>query len=148
MTGFVFHTVGGRYIVLGFFGSAAEPAGQRALEFVRHKRTAFDDEQLSFFGVSVDPEDESADRVQQTVPGIRFLWDFDRTVSRLYGAAPESGDGPYRHRWVVLNPGMQVLAVLPFRADGSERRDYRAIHLYQKLAVRDQEGTFLEQTQE
>ena len=120
---FNFHTVGGRYIVLCFFGSAGDPEAQAALDFVQARRPMFDDDRMSFFGVSVDPEDETSGRVKHSLPGIRHFWDFDGTAARLYGALPQGSEsGPYRRRWVVLNPGLQVSAVLPFQADGSERR--------------------------
>jgi peroxiredoxin len=77
----------GRYLVLCFYGSAAEPAGHGAIEAMRRHRGRFDDQRASFFGVSVDPADEAEARVADALPGIRFLFDFDKTVSRLCGAA-------------------------------------------------------------
>ena len=119
---FVFDTVGGRYIVLCFFGSAGDAAAQDALAFCRSPRSLSDDDRMTFFGVSTDPEDESSGRLQSSSPDIRHFWDSDGLVSRLYGALPTTGTGPLSPKWVVLNPGLQVIAVLPFKADGSDRR--------------------------
>lgn len=120
---FVFDTAGGRYIVLCFFLTAGDAFGRSALDFVAEHRGQFDGERAMFFGVSFDPEDERTGRVQPSIPGIRHFWDFDGSVARLYGALPHShAKGPYRRLWVVLNPGLQVMAVLPFQKDGSERR--------------------------
>jgi predicted 2-oxoglutarate/Fe(II)-dependent dioxygenase YbiX len=84
----------------------------------------FDDQRFAFFGVSLDPQDEAENRVQQSMPGIRFFWDFDRKVSALYGAVPKgsgvSGEIGMRPFWVVLDPTMRVLHVLPFAPDRSD----------------------------
>lgn len=109
---FSFDTVAGRVLVLCFFGSGASGAAQGALQAVLARRDLFDDVKASFFGVSIDPEDESAGRLRNIIPGLRFFWDFDRKVSALYGAqAPV---------WVVIDPLMRVLARVPFVADGSD----------------------------
>jgi len=119
---FTFDTIGGRYIVLCFFRSAAGEDGRSALDFVAAHRGLFDDERISFFGVSMDPEDESSGRLQASLPGIRHFWDFDGAIGRLYGALPQAlHDEPHRPRWVVVNPGLQVFAVLPFQPDGKDR---------------------------
>ncbi|WPC06304.1 redoxin domain-containing protein [Pseudomonas benzenivorans] len=112
---FVFDTVAGRYMVLCFFGSAAEPLSARVLQLLLAQRRRFDDDNLCFFGVSVDPEDERRQRVASLVPGIRYFWDFERQVSALYGAV--QADGGYRRVSYVLDPQLRVLAVLPFGND-------------------------------
>jgi predicted 2-oxoglutarate/Fe(II)-dependent dioxygenase YbiX/peroxiredoxin len=125
---YVFDTTGGRYIVLCFFGTASDAAGQAALGFAQANRQLFDDDRFSFFGVSTDPEDERSGRVRASLPGIRHFWDFDGAVGRLYGALPHAPpEGPTRRLWVVLNPGLQVLAVLPFEAGGSDRERLRQL---------------------
>ena len=59
------------------------------------------------------------------MPGIRFFWDANGAVSRLYGAIPkdaEPGKGPVAARrfWMVLDPTLRVLHVVPFAQDGSD----------------------------
>ncbi|WP_181017507.1 hypothetical protein [Methylobacterium sp. V23] len=39
-----------------------------------------------FFGVSIDPADEAQDRGRASMPGLRYFWDFDMVVNRLYSA--------------------------------------------------------------
>lgn len=121
---YAFDTVAGRYVVLCFFGSARDAAGQAALSVIQSHRQMFDDEHISLFGVSLDPDDEAQGRVHEAMPGVRHFWDFDGKVSRLYGALP-SVAGPQqtlRRQWVVLDPALHVLAVLPFQADGADRK--------------------------
>ncbi len=85
---FHFNTAGGRYIVLCFFGSSRNPYGSRALTILSQDRQLFDDHKIAFFGISIDPADEHEQRVRESLPGIRFFWDMDGTISRLYGALP------------------------------------------------------------
>jgi peroxiredoxin/predicted 2-oxoglutarate/Fe(II)-dependent dioxygenase YbiX len=120
---FAFDTAAGRYIVLCFFGSAADPQGSAALEAVQANRQCFDDTRACFFGVSLDPADETERRVRDSIPGLRFFWDFDGTISRRYGAIPRETQShqAVRRFWVVLDPTLRVLAVIPFAPDGSDR---------------------------
>ena len=131
---YLFDVSGGRYIVLCFLATARDAAGQAALAFVREHRALFDDGRFSFFGVSSDPDDEACGRLVQSLPGVRHFLDFDHSVARLYGALPvepQGGEGAgtlrYRRMWVVLNPGLQVKAVLHFLPDGSDRQALREL---------------------
>ncbi len=120
---YAFDTAAGRYVVLCFFVSAGEPSGARALEAVARHRGRFDDTRFCFFGVSVDPRDEAEGRVRESLPGIRFFWDFDGHVSRLYGSIPkDAGTSAVAARqfWAILDPTLRVMAVFPF---GSENHD-------------------------
>lgn len=125
---FALDTVGGRYIVLCFFGSAARAGGRSALDAAFAEPGLFDDSWASFFGVSVDPADEAEGRLTGRVPGYRFFWDFNGEISRLYGAVPK--DALLRKdcivgrpQWVVLDPTLRVLKVLAFETDGSDGRE-------------------------
>lgn len=108
---FCFDSIAGRYTVLCFFGSANDPAARTVLKGIQANRNLFDDERVCFFGVSTDPEDESLVRVQDSIPGIRYFWDFDCAVSEQYGAA--YSDGSATRATYVLDPQLRVLAVVP-----------------------------------
>src|SRR5262249_42212751 len=73
MPDFQFHSAAGRYVVLCFFRSAADPTSQRVLAELQQFRQVFDDSTVCFFGVSTDPDDERLPRVRGSVPGIRFF---------------------------------------------------------------------------
>ena len=78
-----------------------------------------------FFGVSHDPKDEADKRVANVYPGYRFFWDFDGAVSRLYGAAALESEHdvesyPLRRMWIVLDPSLRILKVIPFADDQSD----------------------------
>ncbi|QYK40719.1 MAG: 2OG-Fe(II) oxygenase [Paracoccaceae bacterium] len=117
---YAFDTAAGRYIVLCILGSAGHPAAAAAIRAAQD-HAGFDDDRACCFFVTADPADESGGRIAGRIPGLRVFWDADLTVARLYGAAPLAPDtGPYLPRWVVIDPQMRVIEVLPFAADGGD----------------------------
>jgi peroxiredoxin len=122
---YAFDTAAGRYIVMCFYLTVKDEQSRAALKAVAAHRALFDDEHIAFFGISLDPNDEKEGRVKESLPGIRFLWDFDATVGKLYGALPTDatvGDAnlPARRVWIVLDPTLRVLKVFPFQPGGAE----------------------------
>ena len=120
--------IGGCYIVLCFFATA-DARSKSALAAAFAERDLFDDKNASFFGVSIDPADEAQKRVVGRTPGFRFFWDFDGNISKLYGAIPRDAEPATRNRlplrriWVVLDPTLRVLKVIPFVQDGSDAKE-------------------------
>ena len=82
-----FHTVAGRVVVLFFMGSAATPEVKSAHDILIGGADRFDDRQCCFFGITTDPDDQPADRIETRLPGIRYILDDDRAVSAVYGAS-------------------------------------------------------------
>lgn len=121
---FNFDTVGGRYVLLCFFGTSRAELSRQRLGWMLKHRALFDDDRLAFFGVSVDAADEASGQLREMLPGVRHFWDTDRRICRSYGAlpveAPTSGDESFQPMWVLLNPNLQVRQVLPFDADGGQ----------------------------
>ena len=103
---YAFDTVAGRHVLLLFFDSAATAEVGGALELVQLNRSLFDDEQACFFGISADPQDAAQGRIAQQLPGIRYFLDYQRQLSRLYGACDEGG---YRPTWLLLDPALRVI---------------------------------------
>jgi hypothetical protein len=104
--------------VLCFFGSSVDPKSRRVLDDVIANKYLFDDDNVCFFGVSIDPDDEATGRVHNTIPGVRFFWDFDHVVSRLFGAVADDScnTGPVRYQRfsLVLDERLRVLTTVPF----------------------------------
>jgi len=122
---YAFDTAAGRYLVLCFFGSAADAHARAAIDAADARPDLFNDAHASFFGVSNDPADETEKRVRDAIPGHRFFWDFDGVVGRAYGALPldsaTAGSSlQLRRFWIALDPTLRVLRVIPFRPDGSD----------------------------
>lgn len=115
-------TAAGRYLVLCFYGSAADPQSRAILDLLttRH-RARFDDTFAAFFGVSTDPADENEGRVQQRLPGFRYFWDFDGEISHLYGAGGGS------RFTLVLDPLLRVVAKVPFVEPEAHERTVAAV---------------------
>jgi peroxiredoxin/predicted 2-oxoglutarate/Fe(II)-dependent dioxygenase YbiX len=124
---FSYQNYAGRYLVLCFYGSAANPVGKSAIDAMLRHRAFFNDQRASFFGISIDPEDETSGRVKDAKPGVRFMWDFDGTVSRLCGAAPQNeafgAMTQYRRFWLIVDPTLHVLAVFPISAEDTEHKN-------------------------
>lgn len=116
-----FDSAAGRYLVLCFLGSSAEPLAQEALATVAARPDLFNDDRASFFAVTNDPADET--RQANRTPGYRWFWDFDQSVARQYGAVtPDATPGDrlaLRRFWLLIDPTMRVIATLPFRPETS-----------------------------
>lgn len=121
---FKFDTVGGRYVLMCFLVTSGNPRAKHVMEFLARNRARFDDEHLTFFGISNDSADEK--RLVQQPPGIRYFWDFDGRIAKAYGALPtdaEPGKVSARPIWVLLDPTLRTIAVIPFAEDGREIAD-------------------------
>ncbi|MEM0981368.1 MAG: 2OG-Fe(II) oxygenase [Cyanobacteria bacterium P01_H01_bin.58] len=107
-----FGSVAGRYVLLSFLRSSNDKASQRFLEDLEQHHQIFDDEFCCFFGISIDPEDQQLSRLQEKMPGIRFLWDFDCAISQKFGVI--SQDGTYQRCTYILDERLRVLTAIPF----------------------------------
>ena len=85
---------GGRWIVLMIFGTLDYGASMEALALAMRDRDLFNDTDAAFFGVSMDPADRDERGIKNSEPGVRFFWDFDSAVGRLYGVADDDGLRP------------------------------------------------------
>jgi predicted 2-oxoglutarate/Fe(II)-dependent dioxygenase YbiX len=98
--------------MLVFLGRVGVSGSTSAMATLDGARSMFDGVKASLFCVTADPLDEH--RVQDR-PGLRWFFDFDFAVSRLYGAAPTSmtpGQGVvYRPHAVLLDPQLRVHAI-------------------------------------
>jgi predicted 2-oxoglutarate/Fe(II)-dependent dioxygenase YbiX len=110
---FAFDPVGGRYIVLGFYGSARDAVGLAALRALDDTQRFVHEQKASFFCVTSEPRDKTELNVDKIFPTLQFVWDIDATVNRAYGI----GSGRV---WIVLDPMLRVLEVIPFEGDGTD----------------------------
>lgn len=111
---FTFDTMAGRYILMLFYGQATRPQCQQALALVARNRDVFDDQDASFFGVTIDPSDARERRVGQTLPGIRHLMDADRSVSRAFSVMFPSPKGEvHRPMWMLFDTTLRLIESRP-----------------------------------
>ena len=129
------------------------------LEAVAARRAIFDDEKISFFGVSLDTRDETEKRAVDIIPGIRHFWD---AAIRVDPAAAEADAGkrftichPDNLRSLFEDAGLQAVEVIPIDintrfadfddywlpflgAQGSVAKYLRSMSDETRTAVRDQ----------
>jgi predicted 2-oxoglutarate/Fe(II)-dependent dioxygenase YbiX/peroxiredoxin len=108
--------VAGRWIVLMFFGTAGQAAPAEGLAQALERRALFDGREAAFFGVSVDPADRAERGLANSDPGVRFFWDFDLGVSRLYGVADAANLAPCLF---LIDPAFRIAMSAPIEATGA-----------------------------
>ncbi len=119
---YAFDSAGGRAILLLFFGSAADPQAAAAIAAMAERGGLFDDDKAAFFGITVDPADAAEKRIRRRIPGIRFFLDYDRAVSRAFGAADEGAPNAYRGHWLLLDRALRVRGLFPL-SDSAQALD-------------------------
>ena len=111
----LFDTIAGPYIVLSFYLSARDTIGQATLRALHEQRELVEQKKAAFVCVSSNLAEKTELKLELVFPSLIFLWDFDALVSRAYGV------GRLRV-WIILDPMLRVLDVIPFRSDGSDRQ--------------------------
>jgi peroxiredoxin len=107
----------GRWIVLMVFGSAAEPASHDALlHTLARAPELFNGADAAFFGVSIDPGDKAERGLANVEPGVRFFWDFDCAVARLYGLVEGELLTP---AVFLIDPAFRIAMAAPIEAVGA-----------------------------
>jgi peroxiredoxin len=103
---YAFDSVGGKTVLMLFFGSTSSKVVRDALAEVVRRGSLFDDEAACFFGISADPADVAEQRIRQLLPGLRFFLDHEREISAAFGATPEGA--AYRPHWLLLDRTLRV----------------------------------------
>jgi peroxiredoxin len=93
----------GRWIVLCFVGSIDDPQVKQKLAALLRDTDLFDEDRLIAHVVLATPPEEPAQLAEIASPAVSFLADYDRALSRCYGAL----EGP---RTIVLDPMLRAIA--------------------------------------
>jgi predicted 2-oxoglutarate/Fe(II)-dependent dioxygenase YbiX/peroxiredoxin len=96
----------GRWIVLSFLGSPANPRAQAELSALLADTQLFDEDRLVFYGVLTAPADDPA-YLKHSTAAVSFIADYDEELSRRYGAAGKP-------RTIVLDPMLRAVADIPW----------------------------------
>jgi predicted 2-oxoglutarate/Fe(II)-dependent dioxygenase YbiX/peroxiredoxin len=97
----------GRWIVLSFLGSPANPRVKEELAALLGDRQQFEEDRLVFYGVlTAPPQDPEYYRALGTA-AVGFAADYDGEISRQYGAAGMP-------RTIVLDPMLRAVADIPW----------------------------------
>ncbi|MBX7146069.1 MAG: 2OG-Fe(II) oxygenase [Alphaproteobacteria bacterium] len=115
-----FHSAAGRYLVLCFFGSAGLNPVSIMLKKIMDAQNVFQDQHASFFGVSFDPEDLKQKRAKEKIPGVRFFWDFEQKIGKLYKVISDINSDRKNKKVFspvsfILDTNLRILAVLPIK---------------------------------
>ena len=101
----------GRWIVLSFLGSPANPRAQEELSALLADTHLFDEERLVFYGVLTAPPGDPV-YFKHSAAALSFITDYDGELSRRYGAAETP-------RTIVLDPMLRAVANIQWDyADG------------------------------
>lgn len=124
---FKFHSVAGRYIVMSFLGSLQNDTSYNIYNnIISECRNFFDDEKVTYFAVTINPEDEASGRIKQIIPGMRYFKDYDQNISKTYGSVHPEKKG-YRIFSLVLDPNLHVrhiVASVDAQQHGSQLKQY------------------------
>jgi predicted 2-oxoglutarate/Fe(II)-dependent dioxygenase YbiX/peroxiredoxin len=93
----------GRWIVLSFLGSPANPRVEHELTELFRSSRLFDEDRIVFYGIFTAPPDDPAPYLKRSTSAAAFLADYDGAVSRSFGA----GEMP---RTIVLDPMLRAVA--------------------------------------
>jgi predicted 2-oxoglutarate/Fe(II)-dependent dioxygenase YbiX/peroxiredoxin len=110
----------GRWIVLGFLGSPANPCAQRELAGLLGDSSLFDEDRIVFYGVLTAPPDDPAPYLKLSSAAVSFLADYDGAISRSFGAA----DMP---RTIVLDPMLRAVANVAWDYAGGHTQTVRDV---------------------
>lgn len=113
-----FDTVGGYRVVLFLFGSTKIPAAARAIRDFCNLQQAFAAVDVPFFGIGIDPADQSLVDAIENPTFCKFLWDYDHIVSRQFGALAATASNPeleYSPIAFVLDKNLRILQIFPLQ---------------------------------
>ena len=100
----------GRWIVLMVFATLGADVCREAHEKVLARRDLFNDADAAFYGVSVDMKDRFERGLANAPFGLRYFWDFDQKISRLYGLV---GDNNLQPAVFLIDRSFRVAAAEP-----------------------------------
>lgn len=111
---FSFDAAAGRWTVLMFFGSLSRPPSLQAVQRVLDRRDLFSGGDAAFYGLSLDPADR-ARGAADGAPGLRFFWDLDYAISRLWGVADDQTLWP---AVFLIDPTFRIVMAEPVERTG------------------------------
>ena len=103
----------GRWIVLMLFGTLGHDVCRAAHDKVMARRGMFNDADAAFYGVSVDARDRFERGLANAPVGLRYFWDFEQVVSRLYGLVQ---GGSLQPAVFLIDRSFRIAAAEPIEA--------------------------------
>ncbi|MEH2456677.1 2OG-Fe(II) oxygenase [Nostoc sp.] len=117
---FHFNSVGGYRAILFFFGSSKNDYIRAIINDFCNRQQQLAFYQVPFFGVSIDPDDNSLAELIQNKTYFKFLWDFELKVSFQYGVCqPSNQTGKelqYSPTIFILDENLRIINIFPLLA--------------------------------
>jgi len=101
--GFDLHVTAGRWVVLSFLGSPANPRATAELNALLQEAALFGEDRLVVGCVLTEPPDDTNQLAEISGNALFFIADYDGAISRSYGALSMP-------RTVVLDPMLRAIA--------------------------------------
>jgi len=117
---FDLHVAAGRWVVLCFLGSPAEPRARRELSELLAEAHRFDEDRLVFCAVFTVPPADLAPYANSGHRALSFLADYGGAISRAFGAAAMP-------RTVVLDPMLRAVADVPWDEPAGHAQTVRRV---------------------
>ncbi|AFY60691.1 2OG-Fe(II) oxygenase [Synechococcus sp. PCC 6312] len=114
-------TVGGHRTILLFLGHCSVPTVKRVLEGFLALQTELATAGIPLFAISIDPHDQPLQSLVDPNSYCKFLWDFERDVSRLYGViqTDKKGQDQYHPQAFILNQRLQIVGIFPIQGQAN-----------------------------
>jgi predicted 2-oxoglutarate/Fe(II)-dependent dioxygenase YbiX/peroxiredoxin len=93
----------GRWIVLAFLGSPANPRAAQELNALLAAAPLFGEDRIVFYGILAAPPADPTPYLARTTSALSFLADYDGAIARAFGAAETP-------RTIVLDPMLRAVA--------------------------------------
>ena len=122
----------GRWIVLCFLGTPADPRASRELAQLLEDAQLFDEDRLCVYGIFTAPPADPSLFVALGSRALAFFADYDGAISQLYGALGSP-------RTVVIDPMLRAVANIPWDYPQGHAQSLRAL-LKSLPSVDDQAG--------
>lgn len=120
---FVVDTLAGRYLVLCFAGTLAGPGSAAAQAAIAARPDLFDDRFAAAILITTERAESLGRAAADARRGPRILWDGDAAAARACGAAatePGAVRVPFRPLWIIADPTLRLVAVIPFEEAGPD----------------------------
>jgi predicted 2-oxoglutarate/Fe(II)-dependent dioxygenase YbiX/peroxiredoxin len=122
----------GRWVVLSFLGSPANPRVSVEIAELLRDADLFDEDRLVFYGVLRAPPGDIAPYIKLSTSAVSFIADYDGAISRSFGAAEMP-------RTIVLDPMLRAVADIPWDYAAGHAASVRSV-LQSLPAVDDSAG--------
>jgi len=111
---FSFSSLGGRPIVLMFFGSMRRPGSAAIVKKMQTIAEAYKDKGFIVCAICADPDDKAQERIDERTTFIVF-WDFDGEIANQFGiphTAPQNAEFPAQS--LVIDPRLRLYSRYAF----------------------------------